>query len=291
MKLLRIGSILMFILSAATYLGYQRYEERVVDVMGPDIRYSSDSISVSVDTSVEELLKDVTAYDLRDGDVSSSIMIENFTDFIQTGKRKITYIAFDSSNNISKAEREVVYTDYESPKFRLSKPLKFLVGESERILDNMTVEDCIDHDLTDKIKYNIPSYDFGQVAGRYPIEFQVTNSAGDTAFLQADVEFYYQEDKTFFTPEIILSKYIYYCKQGDKFDERSFLNKVIIGEEEYVFEKKLINNWNEKLIAREAISVSSNVNTKIPGYYHVNYSYRAENTYIGTVELIVVVEE
>ncbi|MFQ7768823.1 MAG: hypothetical protein ACLRIL_11475 [Fusicatenibacter saccharivorans] len=55
-----------------------------------------------------ELLSGVTAYDAKDGDVTDSLAVEHISNFIEKGRRKISIVAFDSDNNVTHAEREMV---------------------------------------------------------------------------------------------------------------------------------------------------------------------------------------
>lgn len=74
-------------------------------------------ISVSIHADEAELLAGVTAYDAKDGDVTDSLAVEHISNFIEKGRRKISIVAFDSDNNVTHAEREMVYNDYTSPVF------------------------------------------------------------------------------------------------------------------------------------------------------------------------------
>ncbi len=76
MRLLRIASVLIFLLSILSFAGFQVYEEDRIDVTAPEIIFDKDSFSLSIDAPREELLQGVTAFDSRDGDVSSSLIIE-----------------------------------------------------------------------------------------------------------------------------------------------------------------------------------------------------------------------
>ena len=190
MKILRIAVLLIFLLLAVTYLGYRGYVSRSTDTIGPEIQYQPEELQISVKASEQDLLQEVTAFDVRDKDVSESLLVESLSDFISPGKRLITYAAFDSNNNVTRQERELVYTDYTSPQFTILKPLRFALGSSEDLSDYLEVFDCLDGNITDKVKFDQPDYYYGTIIGRYPIQFRATNSAGDTAYLSAEVEFY-----------------------------------------------------------------------------------------------------
>lgn len=80
------------------------------DDKGPAISFASDYIYYDgVNEAI--LLADVTAYDSKDGDVTSSIMIDNVIVIEERAVAKVVYIAKDSSNNITRVERFVNYSE------------------------------------------------------------------------------------------------------------------------------------------------------------------------------------
>lgn len=289
MRALRITGLVIFLLSSIAFVGFKQYKAYNKDNVGPEINYPSDSISVSVDASEQDLSQEVTAFDKVEGDVTASIIIEKISKFTSPGKRTITYAAFDSSNNIAKRERELVYTDYISPRYSLSQPLIFNVQDVD-ILKNMTVSDCIDGDLTNNIKYDEQDYTFGNFEGIYDIKLQVTNSAGDTAYLPVEVEFRYPSyEKSEFIPKILLKEYLVYCKIGETFDAWSYLDKVLVGHEEHTVQSGLTNGG--RMMSNSNILLDSNVDMRQAGVYQVKYSMTTDDGYTGITKLIVVVEE
>ena len=124
------------------------------------------------------------------------------------------------------------------------------------------------------------------------VKFQVTNSAGETALLPAEVEFhnpdYGNQDKV---PELILREYLIYQKTGDNVNPRSYLNKIIVGTQEYSFTYNSGNSITSNQIDINKVTYESNLDMKNPGVYAINYSYISEDGYTGTTRLLVVVEE
>lgn len=292
MKLLRIAGILIFILSTISFTTYRFYVKNQLDIIGPEITLPGQSITISVKDSPEKLLEGVAAFDELDQDVTESIIIENISDFNTSGTRMITYAAFDGKYNVTTQERELVYSDYEPIRFKLSKPLSFEVGENNEILNSLSAFDSLDGDLTDKISFNIPEYSFGEIQGSYNVKFQVTNSAGETALLPAEVEFhnpdYGSQDKV---PELLLSEYLIYRKTEDDINPISYLSKLMIGNQEYSFANNLGNNIAANQIDINKITYKSNIDMKNPGVYAIDYSFTSEDGYTGTTRLLVVVEE
>jgi len=291
MKLLRIAGALLFLLSTIAFTGFKFYVANNLDLAGPIISCPN-SITTSVGATEEELLRGVTAYDQQEGDVTKSIIIEEISKFTAASKRIITYAAFDSNNNIAKKECELIYSDYSPPRFTLSKPLIFNVGEQFDIIQYMKATDCIDGELTDKIKYDVPSLDFGESEGSYEVEFRVANSAGDTAALPVSVEFRYpnngDDEKT---PEIILSDYLIYIKTGETCNVKSFLKGVKIGQENYILNDSLSSSYQNGFMSINRIQVQSKINNMVPGVYEVKYNMTTDDGYTGTTKLLVVVEE
>jgi hypothetical protein len=295
MKLLRISGLLLFLLSAISFAGYYGYETSRNDNVGPVIEFTGDEIVVGVEATNEELLNNVTAYDEKDGNVTDTVLVEAVSDFIGPGQRMITYAAFDSNGNVTKKERKLVYTDYKPPRFSLEKPLRFAVGDAANILRYLKVWDCIDGDLTENIKYEEPNAYFGTAEDTYQMKFQVTNSAGDTAVLPAEIEFYtpvYNSEKLI--PEILLDEYLIYLKAGDTFKPEAHLKGVRINQEEYRIAEDggaQGEPSSNATISKKSISISTNVNTRKPGIYQAEYSMTAQNGYRGATKLLIVVEE
>ena len=93
----------------------------------PTIICPTTSISVSVESLSDNsiLLRDVTAMDVEDGDITSSLVVESVSPFVEQNHCIITYSAFDSDNNVSKFTRHLFLTDYTQPRFTITAPLEF----------------------------------------------------------------------------------------------------------------------------------------------------------------------
>lgn len=288
MKLLRLTVIFVFVLSILLFAGFIGYQMKNEDNLGPDIQCDSDHIKLSTKSQNLDFLKGVTAYDKKDGNVSDSLVVENLSKMNLDGTRTITYAAFDSDQHITKATRVLIYSDYVPPRFQLSKPLSFVVGV-DNILENMTVMDSIDGDLTNKVKYIVEDNNFGNSEGSYLVEFQVTNSAGQTAFLPAKVEFHYPNGQQNLIPAISLDHYILYIKKGTIFDAKAHIIGIQLNGRTYKLSDSIIPDPDT--VSKEAILVNSDVNNAEVGTYEVNYSMTSDTGITGTTKLIVVVEE
>ncbi len=123
MKRLKAICIIIFILTAAGFGYYQFKGIKNVDKLAPLISIDNKVMEVSTKDDTQTLLSGVTANDTKDGDVTSSIVIEGMSTFLEKGRRLVTYAAFDSDLHVSKATREIIYTDYISPRFILKSLL------------------------------------------------------------------------------------------------------------------------------------------------------------------------
>ncbi len=289
MKILRITSVILFALSMLVFAGFKGYQMKTQDNDVPVIQCDSDSITLSTKASTKDMLEGVTAYDKKDGDVTQSLVVESISNMDLEGSRTITYAAFDSDKHVVRQTRILKYSDYEPPHFSLSKPLLFEIGDIN-LSENMTAQDKIDGDLTDKIKYIADDNALVFKEGKFLIEFQVTNSAGQTAFLPASVEFSYPNTMQNTLVDIQLSNYIVYIKKGSNFDAKDYIKSVTVNGEKYDFTKKETSS-SENTISKDDITVKSDVNTTKLGVYNVDYTLVMKDGLSGNTKLIVVVEE
>lgn len=294
MRRLRLLSIILLIASIAIYAGYEFKENQNADKLGPQISMEESSIQVSVNASDKELIKGVTATDPKDGDVTDSIVIENVSTFLDKGRRLISYVAFDSDNHVTKASRQLIYTDYTSPRFSITAPMTFQVG-TEAILDGVRAKDCIDGDISDKVKISSDSVIYTGVAGEYSVKLQVTNSCGDMVTLPVTVEICDRSDYMY-RPQVNLSEYIVYTEVGNKLDAASYMEGVTIGDQDYALTDGDESYGTEEdmgyhTINRSRIEISDKVDYKKAGVYEIIYGMSSLEGTRGKTRLIVVVED
>lgn len=298
MKRLRVVSIVLFLLAAAGCMIYQIKKLQNEDKLGPLITMDKKILEVSVEDGEEKLMYGVAAADTKDGDVSSSLVIENLSKFLEKGRRLVTYAAFDSSHHVSKATREIVYTDYHEPQFYLEQPLRFPMGTTN-LTEFMTVMDCLDGELTDKIKISPEKQITVDKSGEYPLKFQVANSAGDVVYLPVTVELY--DNATYNdTPQISLSDYLVYTEKGKRINPKDYLKEVTVrgqeyqvtdGDETYAQEKLDITEIEQHTVHSKRINIMDNVDYSEPGTYEIIYSMISTSGNQGKVRLIVVVQD
>ena len=230
MKRLRIFTLICLLLSAAALGASTAYQLRNEDKTIPVIDCPETPLVLSVkDSGSEALLRDVTAYDEKDGDLTDRLLLEGI-DRAAGGDIEVTYVVVDSDHHVARRSRTLQYTDYRPPRFALSKELRYSMGSNVRIKDRLTASDMVDGDLSDRIKVNSndlsPYYE-----GTYPVTFEVTNSLGDTATLTMDVVV---RNYAAGEPHINLTQYLVYRKTGERFDALAYLDSVNGGEVENV---------------------------------------------------------
>lgn len=173
---------IVLIIAVLFGLGYYYYVQVHLQANNtpPQITVAQGSNEFSVSATEDDLLSDVSAYDAEDGDVTESIIIESISPLFDGKSRTITYVAFDSSNNVTKLERDITYTDYKSPVFTCDKHIFVPTGDYTEILSEVSANDVIDGDISGQIKLEINNVVEG-VPGDYPVQITVTNSCGDVA--------------------------------------------------------------------------------------------------------------
>ena len=263
MKAIRILAMTIFVVSIIAFVVYYFFENRNKDITPPTIQMETDVLHVSI--SETDLLQGVTAYDNKSGDVTHTLVVENVSPLTEEGKRIITYAAMDEQNNLSRKNRDLVYTDYSPPVFSLSGPLSYREGSPVYILPYITAYGALDGDLTKNIKISVSGGLNINVPGKYPVDIRVTDSAGSMAILQTELEIV---DRLYSNIDVTLTDYLVYLKVGDSFNPNSYY---------------LSSDEPGK------VTTKSDVDTKTPGVYAVDY-YVEGNTFWGKSRLMVVVE-
>mgnify|MGYP005760132361 FL=1 len=288
MRRLRVTIVLVFVLSVIAFIAYNVLARMVEDHTPPVITCDSDTVTVSVEDDDSALFQGMTAEDNRDGDLTDSIRVSSMSNFTEPGKRTANYAVFDSSNQVATYSRTVEYTDYTSPQIQLSEPLRFSMEQMEDInlAENMTVQDCLDGDISSQIRATFSDNAYISQAGNYEVTVQVSNSAGDTCSVPLTVtvtDSSDDEEMDKYYP--VLSQYIVYTNVGKSVD----LNSLVIGLErngsEYLFEDDNSFLHGE----RGDVQVSGSVDYKTAGTYTVDYTFTTEDDVSATTKLAVVV--
>lgn len=268
MRITKILLILALVLVTAVYCVTGIQQRSSGKDSGPSLTCDTALLEISVAGSEDAFLTGVTATDEQDGDISHKIMIQGISKFIDDSTVKVTYIVFDSDGNLATTSRQVRFTDYTSPRFSITTPLRYVSGESMLLLDRVKVTDSFDGDITSDVR--VSTLTASSQPEIYTVTLQATNSLGDTARITLPV---IVESGSASRPQITLSSYLVYLEAGTTFRPRSYLSSV---------------TSTEGTLTIDDVTVSGSVDTSTPGTYMIYYScYDSFGT--GTAVLTVVV--
>ncbi len=220
MRILRIGTCAVFAMILAVFLIFYIQEKRNTDATWPIIMIEEQLIDVSLQPTDEELMKGITAYDGKDGDITEKLVVESISRFTEPGISTVTYAVCDSDRHVSVAARKIRYIGYVSPRFYMNRSLVFSVAELPDIGGVLGAKDSIDGDISDRIIITASDYTSNTI-GVFGISAQVSNSKGDTIYLDLPI---YIEDISAAAPKITLSKYLVYLEAGENFDPVTYLD-------------------------------------------------------------------
>lgn len=237
----------------------------------PRLRTDREVLEISIKDK-DKLFEGLTANDEEDGDLTSKILVESISKFLEKGVCNATYVVCDSDNNVSKLTRKIRYTDYESPKFEIDHEPLFYIGSTISMADFIKCYCLIDGDISNKIKY-----DFGEltanVPGVYTVKATVTNSKGDVVNISFDVTVRERNAKT---PKIKLERYVLYVKTGQYVDPKDYIQSV--------------TGMDGLLLDMSNVSIFTDLDTSKPGEYKIYYSV-SDGSEVYTTSMVCVVEE
>lgn len=270
MRFLRIIMVILFVITTAVFAMYYVNQELTKDETLPVITIEEELIEVNFNTTREELLQGVTAFDEKDKDITNKVIIESVSRFIDDGVCKVTYVVSDSDNHVTRATRKIHYKNYESPKFSLSGNLCFSIYEIINLQKIISATDCIDGDITKSIIVTSSDYT-KSVAGVFDLEISVSNSKGDTSVINVPLVV---EDRSVSAPKIELSEYLIYVEPGEKVDFAKYLVRAT---------DRLENDLTQK------VRIETNADLTREGTYGVHYYVEDGNGVQGHTILNVIV--
>ena len=286
MRRIRLAVVGIFVLSLIAFIVFNIVNRVTTDSTPPVITSESDTVTVSVAAEESELLAGLTATDDEDGDLTGEIMISSMSNFTEPGKRTVSYVVFDASNNASTLTRNLEYTDYTAPQIKLTQPLRYGLNEMEdaSLTENMSVQDCLDGDITQQIRSRFNDGAYIALAGEYGITVQVSNSAGDTCSVPLTVTVTDPaEESGKYYP--MLSDYIVYAPVGGYVDLTSLLIGLENSSTQYLFA-----DANPSAPGGiESVAIGGAVDYNTPGTYTVDYQFTSASGVTGTTKLAVVV--
>lgn len=254
-RLLRGVSIAALVLAMALFVFANVREQMNEDKTLPTITADSDTIDIPCEYTTDQLLAGVIASDAKDGDLTSQILVGNFTRFIEPGVCDLNYVVFDTSEHMATLTRRVHFTDYHSPRFSLAEPLVFAESTTNNIDVRalFSASDVLDGDLTDWITYVETNAAYNN-PGDYTITMEVRNSFGDTVSYAFPIHIYERNTQDF---TIELTDALVYVEQGGNFDPLEYVEAV--------------TDFSGNKYDLSLLRVSSTVDTATPGIYEVHY--------------------
>ena len=271
MRYLRICTVVIFIASLV-FSGWANFQyQSGLNRDYPTLTNSVGTLEISVQDPQEAIFRGLTAKDATDGDLTDQIMVASVSHFLEPGTVNVKYVVFDSHNNAASLTRKVHYTDYRSPVFSADKAPIYRVGNSFDLLDHIQVTDCIDGDISDRIRV-ISNMVNNFSDGIYPVLLEVSNSCGDTAQLSILVHYQSKESNV----SIMLHEYIVYHVQGEAFDPYPYIASV--------------TDQNMVALDPAKVEIQGNLDTEKPGTYQLVYSY-AEGVLTGKSAMTIIVTE
>ena len=279
--------VIFFILSVAIFVMFRLARAAATDRTIPVIEMDSDSITVSVEGGDEAILEGVRATDGKDGDITDNLFIESRTTFLEKGRFEVTIAVADSDNHISKATRGVVYSDYKSPQFSLSGPLKYQTSRESQddlnVARSLSAKDVIDGNISNKIKISSDYSINSNSPGDYHMEFVVSNSMGDTVHLPVTVTIYSSSQESGL-PQIMLTKYLVNTPAGQPIDILSLIDQINYhnstyrrGEDGNYYNGEFTADGNAVMFSSDSVQINSDIDWNTPGVYEVNIVFTDAN--------------
>ena len=282
----RIFVVIFFIISVLLFGGYTLIRAVTVDRTLPIIEMDSDEVTISVKGGDAAILEGIKASDEKDGDITGNLFVESKSTFIEKGIFKATIAVADSDNHVTKVERKVTYSDYRSPQFTLTEPLKFLTTRENRddlnIAESLRANDVVDGDISNKIKISSEYSINGYTTGDSHMEFIVTNSMGDTSKLPVTVNIYSALEENGL-PEIILSNYLINIPVGEGADIAALIDQIEYhnetfrrGEDGNLYNGEFDAEGNPIMFDWSAIQIDTDADWNTPGVYEVKITFTDE---------------
>ncbi len=253
MRALKLLLIALLVIVSLLY-GYTGISQSLRGRDTPPVLTSDrDLLEVSVKDGREALYEGIAASDAQDGDLTDQVQISGISKLVGDNTVKVTYIVFDSKDNLATLTRRVRYTDYTTPRFSLSEALVYYRNDSIALLDRLTAYDVIDGDVTDMIRVSSPAATSEEET--YMVTCQITNSMGDTVAQVLPLIHYNSITPR---PQVLLKDYLIYLETGARFNARSYLAGV---------------KTEDGTGSASDVVIEGTVDTDTPGTYMVRYTY------------------
>lgn len=272
MKIIRVILIVCSILAVGVFAISELIGFVHQDTTRPQITAEAEVIEVPCEYTRKQLMEGIYAWDEKEGDLTSQVVLSAPSRFLEKGICNLTYVVFDSANQSATLTRKIKFTDYHSPRFTLTEPLVFTEGEGtyEEIEQRLGAEDMLDGSRKDWIVRTNSDINY-QKQGTYTVSYEVDNSFGDTA--SADLPVHVVPEGSRETG-IHLTTGLVYLQIGDKVDPTAYIAGVTAED--------------GGSIEPEKVTIDSSVNSNVPGCYEIHYETPDHK---GETWLTVIVED
>lgn len=252
-------------IGTAIYLGASDRDDR------PTITCPQGVLEISAKDDESVLMTGVSATDNQDGDLTKRVIVASVSKLISKDTAKVTYLVFDSDDNMASLVRYIRYTDYQKPQFKVKVPLVYADTGEVELMSRLGATDVLDGDISDRVRVStLVATDNSQV---YDISIQVTNSMGDTAWLVLPVV---RQSTDYLRPVITLKENLVYVDKGSSFDAKQYILAVSLAQGA----ADLAN-----------VKIDGTVDTNKADTYRVTYTYTdSSNNKVGMAILTVVVQ-
>ena len=131
-----------------------------IDLEKPELTVGNQNKETALNAPID-LLSDVKAYDLIDGDLTNEIEVIHSIDYGKVGKNEVIYRVKDSAGNVAEVKAFVFVKENKKPTLTIKKPtLDAFIQQGEdairkMIIENATANDNYDGDITKNIRYTI----------------------------------------------------------------------------------------------------------------------------------------
>ncbi len=276
MRNLRIITTVLFVVVSIAFSVLYFYDSTVMDNEAPLIICDGNPLMVSVKASDAELCAGLTAQDNVDGDITDRILVRKISQLVDTNSAIISYAVFDSASNCCTFSRNVIYTDYEAPRFALSQPLIYNVNGMVTLEDRLTAYDVIDGNISNRMRISSTSLS-NTDEGEYPISVQVTNSTGDTSMVVMKVMI---KNYTSLHPEIYLDDYLIYVDADEPIELEDLREHIV----------SVRASSHGKTVDPSNVQITGDINYESRGSNFVTFSYTNDADLTYSVLMTVVVE-
>jgi len=253
MRKLRVALVLALVVVSCLYgwIQFQKWFSGQDDC--PVLTCPEEVLEISVFQDHQTLLTGITAEDRQDGDLSDQVMVAGISKLISEDMAKVSYVVFDSDDNMASGERLVHYLDYQRPRIYADEPLSYSSINVTNMGKGLRAEDSIDGDISDLIR--VSTLNSTEDSDTYWIVAQVTNSMGDNRRVELPVIIQSDDPNH---PVVHLKQYILYLDQGAEFSPRDMI--------------RIVSAYRKTFPASD-VEIESNVDTNEPGTYWVKYLF------------------